>query len=307
MIALGARFDDRVTGDPRGFAPDSVKAHVDIDPSEIGKNVAADIAVVGDVKHVLRDLSPMVRNPEWEDWVQTVQQWRDENPMTVGRSGENEILPQTVIERIPRFAPRDVIFVTDVGQNQMWAALHCPIEKPRSFISSGGLGTMGFGLPAAMGAALARPDRQIVNISGDGGIQMNIQELTTCALNRIPVKIVVLNNHFLGMVRQWQELFWDKRYTKTCLKQGAGCPEVCPGPGSECSKIYLPDLVRMSEACGVPALRAADIKELDTVLEEGLTREGPCLMEFMVKPMENVFPMVPPGRPISEILKGDST
>jgi acetolactate synthase-1/2/3 large subunit len=184
----------------------------------------------------------------------------------------------------------------------MWSALHLDHGRPRSFISSGGLGTMGFGLPAAMGAALGSPERPVVCISGDGSIQMNIQELATCAINRIPVKIVVLNNSYLGLVRQWQELFWDKNYAKTCLRQGPDCPKKCCGPGPDCPEKYLPDLVKVAQANGVEAWRAEKPGEVESVLRRGLESPGPVLMEFMVRRLENVYPMVPPGQPITEII-----
>lgn len=307
LIGLGTRFDDRVAGHTESFAAKAIKAHVDIDPAEIGKTVSVDIPIVGDVKTVLADLSARVPEPRWEDWIQTTARWKVEHPLSYSPSRNGDIPPQYVIERIQKNTRRPALIVTDVGQHQMWSAHYCRSEGPRSFITSGGLGVMGFGLPAAMGAALGRPDRMVVNISGDGGIQMNMQELTTCALNRIPVKIVVLNNHFLGMVRQWQDLFWERRYANTCLKQTPDCPVGCAGPGPECSNIYRPDLVSIAEACGVPGVRVEDPAQVDSVLEQGFRSEGPILMEFRVRPTENVFPMVPAGKPLTQSLKGESS
>jgi acetolactate synthase-1/2/3 large subunit len=186
----------------------------------------------------------------------------------------------------------------------MWAALFFKHRRPRCFLSSGGLGTMGYGFPAAMGAAMAYPRRQVIDVAGDGSLQMNIQELTTCALNRIPVKIVLLNNSYLGMVRQWQEFFWDGNYSKTCLRQGVLCPKQCRGPDKDCPHAYLPDFVKVAEANGVPGFRAKKPSEVDKVLKAGLTTRGPVLMEFLVKKTENVYPMVPAGKSISDILTG---
>ncbi|MBW6458758.1 MAG: acetolactate synthase large subunit, partial [FCB group bacterium] len=202
-------------------------------------------------------------------------------------------------------AKEDAVIVTDVGQHQMFTALYYRHRKPRAFISSGGLGTMGFGLPAAMGAALAHPGRQVVAVCGDGGFQMNIQELTTCALNGIPVKAVILNNQYLGMVRQWQELFWNKHYSRVCLKQRPECPPQCQGPGKDCPGIYLPDFVKVAEANGVKGLRASQATEVDAVLKEGLAHPGPVVMEFLVRKEENVYPMVPGNKAIDEIIMGN--
>jgi acetolactate synthase I/II/III large subunit len=302
LIGLGTRFDDRVTGRLESFAAQARVAHVDIDPAEIGKNVRADIPVVGDVKCVIADLLAEVKPKGAGEWVRRTAEWKKENPLDGDQAKSGEILPQYVIRTICRLAARDAVIVTDVGQHQMWSALHLSHKRPRSFISSGGLGTMGFGLPAAMGAALASPESPVVCISGDGSIQMNIQELATCAINRIPVKIVVLNNSYLGMVRQWQELFWNKNYVKTCLRQGPDCPKKCPGPGDRCPERYLPDFVKVAQANGVEGLRARKPEEVEPVLRRGLESKGPVLMEFMVRCVENVYPMVPSGESLSEII-----
>ncbi|MCK4297035.1 MAG: biosynthetic-type acetolactate synthase large subunit, partial [Candidatus Marinimicrobia bacterium] len=224
LIAVGARFDDRITGNKHTFAKNAKIAHIDIDPSEIGKNIKTDIPIVGDAKNLLSDLLAEVNPRKPDGWNNTTEEWKKKYPLKYIQPEDGEILPQYVIDRISQIADSDTIIVTDVGQHQMWSALFYQHKKPRSFLSSGGLGTMGYGLPAAMGAAMAFPDRMVVSISGDGSIQMNIQELATCAINKIPVKIAVLNNSYLGMVRQWQDLFWEKRYSSTCLKRGPDCP-----------------------------------------------------------------------------------
>ncbi|MCK4446665.1 MAG: biosynthetic-type acetolactate synthase large subunit, partial [Candidatus Marinimicrobia bacterium] len=293
LIAVGARFDDRITGNKHTFAKNAKIAHIDIDPSEIGKNIKTDIPIVGDAKNLLSDLLAEVNPRKPDGWNNTTEEWKKKYPLKYIQPEDGEILPQYVIDRISQIADSDTIIVTDVGQHQMWAALFYQHKKPRSFLSSGGLGTMGYGLPAAMGAAMAFPDRMVVSISGDGSIQMNIQELATCAINKIPVKIAVLNNSYLGMVRQWQDLFWEKRYSSTCLKRGPDCPKDCRGPRKECPQLYLPDFVKVAEANGLKGLRAVKPTEVDSVLEEGLKVEGPALMEFMVRKVENVYPMVP--------------
>ena len=305
LIAAGTRFDDRVTGNLNTFARNAKIAHIDIDPAEIGKNVKTDIPVVGDVKHVLADLNEKVgpRNPN--GWNQKTETWKKKHVLKYEQKEDSEILPQFVVDRISHLVDPEAVIATDVGQHQMWAALYYQHQKPRSFLSSGGLGTMGFGLPAAMGAALGCSDRMVVAISGDGSIQMNIQELATCAINRIPVKIVVLNNSYLGMVRQWQELFWNGNYSKTCLREGPDCPPRCKGPGNDCPQPYLPDLVKVAEANGIKGLRAVKPKDVDTVLLEGFKTEGPALMEFLVRKVENVYPMVPPGKPLDNLIMGE--
>lgn len=305
LIAVGTRFDDRVTGDISRFAPHAVIAHIDIDPAEIGKNVHTEIPVVGDAKHILNSLKTQLKHREANGWCKAVLKWKEETPL-VYRQKEHEVsAPQYVIESISRLADEDALIVTDVGQHQMFAALYYKHRKPRSFITSGGLGTMGFGLPAAMGAAVANPGKQTIAICGDGGFQMNIQELTTCALNNISVKMAVLNNEYLGMVRQWQDIFWKKHYSKVCLRQRADCPPNCKGPNPKCPEKYFPDFVKVAEANGVKGLRAETKEQVEAVLKESFAHPGPVLMEFLVRKEENVYPMVPAGKAIDEILMGD--
>ncbi len=306
LIGLGTRFDDRVTGDLKSFAPRAVIAHVDIDPSEIGKNLRTRIPIVGDVGSVLADLDKAVAPRPANEWNRIVREWSFVHPLSYTQDPEGEILPQYVIDRVNHWAARDAIIATDVGQHQMWSALFVRHREPRAFLSSGGMGTMGFGLPAAMGASLGFPGRPVVVITGDGSIQMNIQELPTCTLNRIPVKIVILNNSCLGMVRQWQELFYDGHFSKTCLKERPECRAACPGHREDCPNAFWPDFVRVAEANGMPGFRAERVFEVDEVLEKGFAVDGPALMEFRVKKIENVFPMVPGGKPINDILLGVS-
>lgn len=305
LIAIGARFDDRVTGPRDTFASNATIAHIDIDPAEIGKNVKTQIPVVGDAKNVLKSLLEKVKSRERSFWNERTDYWKMKYPLRFAESDDDAISPQYVLEEINKVIDPSAILVTDVGQNQMWAALHCHHRQPRKFLTSGGLGTMGFGLPAAMGAAIANPGTQVVCIAGDGGIQMNIQELATCSINRIPVKIVVLNNAYLGMVRQWQELFWEKRYSRVCLMQGPDCPEECQGPRDDCPQLYIPDLVKVAEANGMRGFRANTQAEVPETLRKGLAEEGPVLMEFSIKREENVFPMVSAGKPLTDIIIGE--
>ncbi|MFH0920849.1 MAG: biosynthetic-type acetolactate synthase large subunit [Fibrobacterota bacterium] len=306
LIAIGTRFDDRVTGDLKTFAPKAQIAHVDVDPAEIGKNKKADLPIVGDARQVLAELIEKVAERLPDDWNRQVEEWKQKHPLAYQQDMTGEIHPQFVVEKVSELADDDAIITTEVGQNQMWSALFYNHRRPRGFISSGGLGTMGFGFPAAMGAAVAYPERLVVAVAGDGSLQMNMQELTTCALNRIPVKIVLLNNMYLGMVRQWQEFFWEKHYSKTCLRQTPDCPRHCKGPHGHCPAPYLPDFVKLAEACGVHGLRTDRPAEVEKVLKEGFRHKGPVLMEFLVKQTENVYPMVPAGKSIDDIIMGDN-
>lgn len=305
LIAIGVRFDDRITGPRDNFAKGIKIAHIDIDPSEIGKNVKVEIPIVGDAKNVINELLTRVSETKYIDWNNRISQLRKEYKLEYHQSDKGDILPQFAIDSINEFIDENTIVVTDVGQHQMWSAQLIHHKKPRSFLSSGGLGTMGFGLPAAMGAALGCPEKQIINISGDGGIQMNIQELTTCAINNIPVKTIVINNTYLGMVRQLQDMFWDKRYSHTCLKQNINCPKNCNGPNENCPEVYLPDFVKIAEAMGVKGFRVKNLNELSKTLDKALNTEGPVLVEILVDKLANVFPMVPSGKKNNEMLLGD--
>lgn len=289
LIAVGSRFDDRVTGKLDKFATHARIIHIDIDPTSISKNVKVDVPIVGDVKDVLRKLINHVSEEDTdsfrkaiEPWNAEIRSWKATYPLAY-KQGKNHIKPQYVVEKISELAGDDAIISTEVGQNQMWTAQYYQFKKPRTFLTSGGLGTMGYGFPAAIGAAVAFPDRHVIDIAGDGSIQMNIQELATAVQYRIPVKIAILNNHFLGMVRQWQELFYDKKYSNTCMQ-------------------VQPDFVKLAEAYGARGLRAKKKEDVEKVIKEGLAIEGPVIMEFIVAPEEDVYPMVPAGEAISEML-----
>jgi acetolactate synthase-1/2/3 large subunit len=283
IIACGARFDDRVTGRLDSFAPSAKVIHIDIDPSSISKNVRVDIPIVGDVKNILNQLLKEIKKiPDTADWLGTIAAWKKKYPMFY-KDG-NKIKPQYVIEELYKVTGGNAIITTEVGQNQMWAAQWYQYLYPRSFISSGGLGTMGFGFPAAMGAKLGCPEKQVFDVAGDGSIQMNIQELATCVCNKINVKVLILNNGCLGMVRQWQELFYKKRYSHTCL--------------------HNPDFVKLAESYGAVGIRVLKKEEVRPAIEKAISIDNTVFIDFQVEPQENVFPMVPAGKAINEIIEG---
>ncbi len=282
LIAIGMRFDDRVTGKISAFAPHARIIHIDLDPAEIGKNVRVDVPIVGDVKAVLQVLNQLVQVTEHIEWIQQLDEWRKQHPLTDIRESAG-LLPQYIIRQIYEATGGEAVIVTGVGQHQMWTAQHYSFSEPNNFISSGGLGTMGFGLPASMGAKVGRPDKTVWCIDGDGSLQMTIQELQTLVQDKIAVKIAILNNGYLGMVRQWQELFYNKRYVAT--------------------PISCPDFVKVAEAYGISGLRVTRREEVVPAIEQAMEHDGPFLIDFMVEPEENVFPMVPPGSAIAEFIE----
>lgn len=300
IVSVGARFDDRVTGHVDKFAPKASIIHMDIDPAAISKIIRVDIPVVGDAKNILTSLNKLVKKRKPDAWNDQVNEWKGDELFTFEDS-ETEMKPQAVIRKLYEITKGEALISTEVGQHQMWTAQYYRFDKPRKFLTSGGLGTMGFGMPAAMGAAMTNPGKAVIDIAGDGSIQMNIQELATLSINHIPVKIVILNNEYLGMVRQWQDLFFNKRYSSTCLRGGRKCKKC---EGVNCKKPYVPDFVALAESYGIPGFRAISPDQVEQTLRDGLAVDGPALMEFMVSPEENVFPMVPAGRPIDEILEG---
>jgi len=283
IIAIGMRFDDRATAKVSAFAPHASIIHIDIDPAEIGKNVPVVVPIVGDVKLVLNALNKLIISTEHIDWFRQLEGWRKEHPSTAIRDCEG-LLPQLVIRKIYEVTQGEAIIVTGVGQNQMWAAQHYCYNKPNSLISSGGLGTMGFELPAAMGAKVGCPDTTVWCIAGDGGFQMTIQELATIVQEKVAVKIAIINNGYLGMVRQWQELFYGRRYVATPLSS--------------------PDFVKIAEAYGLPGLRVRHKEEVVPAIEQAMEEQGPFLIDFVVEPEENVYPMVTPGAALTEVLEG---
>jgi acetolactate synthase I/II/III large subunit len=282
ICAIGARFDDRITGKLSEFAPRAKFIHIDVDPAEISKNVPAHIPIVGDAKNVLGRLVSEYRALEadssrLEDWWQRIEGWRAQYPLRYEDTSDGEIRPQRAIRAVFEATGGDAIITSDVGQHQMWAAQYYDFPEPRRWINSGGLGTMGFGLPAAMGAAVGCPDKLVVCIAGDGSVQMNAQELATCAQNGIPIKVVIINNGYLGMVRQWQELFWDKRYSHVDMGQ-------------------YPDFVKLAEAYGATGIRLTDKTTIVDDLRAAFATEGPVVVDVRVTAEENVYPMIPAGQ-----------
>ena len=281
LIAVGARFDDRVTGKVEAFAAEAKKIHIDIDPSAISKNVMVDVPIVGDVKKVLKKLIDLVEPADTSDWLKTIDQWKKEHPLRykVG----NALRAQYVIHKLGEITKGNAIVVTDVGQHQMWTAQFYNWVHPRSHITSGGLGTMGFSLPAAMGAAFGRKDLPVISVSGDGGFQMNVQEMATIVEHKLPMKIFLINNGFLGMVRQWQELFWRRRYSHV--------------------ELYNPDFVKLAEAYGARALKVTEPGQVEEAIRSALEyNEGPVFIEFAVAKEDNVYPMIPAGQTVNEML-----
>lgn len=281
IIAIGARFDDRVTGKIGSFAPNAKVIHIDIDPAEISKNVEANIPIVGDARAILKELIKALRQKRESKWNEKIKAWKKEFPLQYEYS-DKVIKPQYVIEQLCKLYG-DAIITTEVGQNQMWAAQYFKSIKPRTFISSGGLGTMGYGFPAAIGAKVGCPDKLVFDIAGDGSFQMTSHELATAVSNDIPVKIAILNNGFLGMVRQWQELFYGKRYSATRLDA-------------------TPDFVKLAEAYGALGIEVTRPGEVKSAIEEAVNSDKPAVIDFKVAPEENVFPMVPAGAAINEII-----
>jgi acetolactate synthase-1/2/3 large subunit len=281
ICAVGARFDDRITGKLSEFAQQAKFIHIDVDPAEISKNVAAHIPIVGDAKNILATLLIEYRALEadpsrLDDWWTQIDAWRAEYPLGYEDSSDSEIKPQYLIQALYEATGGDAVIVSDVGQHQMWAAQYYHFNKPRRWINSGGLGTMGFGLPAGMGAQVGRPEDVVCVISGDGSIQMNIQELATCAQNKIPVKVFIMNNGYLGMVRQWQELFWDHRYSHVDMGE-------------------FPDFLKLADAYGASGFRFADKNTLVDDIRSAIATPGPVLADVRVTREENTYPMIAPG------------
>jgi acetolactate synthase-1/2/3 large subunit len=283
IIAVGARFDDRVTGRLDAFAPDAQVIHIDIDPSSISKNVKVEIPIVGDCKNVLRELIDEIdKAPEILEWIKHVEALKKKYPMFYKE--KSKLLPQFIIQQIDEVTKGDAIICTEVGQHQMWAAQWYNYTKPRTFISSGGLGTMGFGFPASMGAKFGRPEKIVFDIAGDGSIQMNIQELATCVENKIHVKVAIINNGYLGMVRQWQELFYKRRYSYT--------------------PITSPDFVKLAESYGAVGIRVEKKEDVRPAIERAIRTDNVVFIDFRVEEEENVYPMVPAGEAINKIIGG---
>lgn len=286
LIALGMRFDDRITGKPSTFATQSKKIHVDIDPSEIGKNVEVDVPIVGDLKKVLRKLNKKVKPADHLDWLQEIEKLKREHPSMRIRDTD-KLLPQFIINQLSEATEGKAFIVTGVGQHQMWAAQHYVFTEPRSFVTSGGSGSMGYEVPGAMGVQVGRPDQIVWSIAGDGGFQMTMAELATMVENKIPVKFAIINNSYLGMVRQWQEFFYDKNYVATYYT-------------------HNPDFVKLAEAFGMLGIRVTDKAQVKSAIVKAMDYDGPALIDFVVEEEENVYPMIPAGTTIHDLIEEPS-
>jgi acetolactate synthase-1/2/3 large subunit len=284
IIAVGARFDDRVTGKVDAFAPHAKIIHIDIDPASVSKTVDVDIPIVGDAKRILAQLLKLAKKGDTKDWIKKIADWKEQFPLRY--KDDDKLRPQYVVEEIWNATKGDAIITTEVGQNQMWAAQFYRFKAPRTIISSGGLGTMGYGFPAAIGAQLGAPNTPVFDIAGDGSIQMNIQELATAVVNKLPVKVAILNNCYLGMVRQWQELFYKRRYSYTCLRGTS------------------PDFVKLAESYGAVGIRITKKAEVRPAIQKALATDNVVFLDFHVEEEENVFPMVPAGEAINKMLEG---
>ena len=300
ILALGVRFSDRVTGKIAKYAPKAKIAHVDCDPASIGKNVEVDLGIVADVKDVLTTVGSRVKAAEHPAWLATIDGWRAQRPVAWKPMHPGVIMPQAVVEAVDKASKGRAVVVTDVGQNQMWAAQHFRHSIPRHFLTSGGMGTMGFGIPAAIGAAFARPNHHTVAICGDGGAQMTFEELVVAVEHKLPVTFIVINNGCLGMVRQWQELFYKQNYSGSILT-------VKDRPANErldgdLKYDYLPDIVKLAEAHGAKAYRVIDPAKLDATIAKAVSSGRPTLVEVIVEPRANVYPMIPAGKPVSDMV-----
>ena len=283
IIAAGMRFDDRVTGNPQKFVPNAKIIHIDIDPAEIGKNKLIDVPIVGDLKNVLTDLNEKAPKVSYDEWLKQIKKWKKEYSLTYRKTEDDILIPQEILSEIDKITKGNVIVATDVGQHQMWAAQYLTFNNPYSILTSGGAGTMGFGLPAAIGAQVANPNKKVLAVVGDGGFQMTFQELMLIKEYNLPVKIFIINNSYLGMVRQWQELFHEKRYSSVDLS-------------------YNPDFIKIGEAYGIKSIQLTNKKELKKHLKKILESDEAVLVECIVEKEENVYPMIPAGKDVSCIV-----
>ena len=283
IIAAGMRFDDRVTGNPQKFVPNAKIIHIDIDPAEIGKNKLIDVPIVGDLKNVLTDLNEKAPKVSYDEWLKQIKKWKKEYSLTYRKTEDDILIPQEILSEIDKITKGNVIVATDVGQHQMWAAQYLTFNNPYSILTSGGAGTMGFGLPAAIGAQVANPNKKVLAVVGDGGFQMTFQELMLIREYNLPVKIFIINNSYLGMVRQWQELFHEKRYSSVDLS-------------------YNPDFIKIGEAYGIKSIQLTNKKDLKKHLKKILESDEAVLVECIVEKEENVYPMIPAGKDVSCIV-----
>ena len=300
LFSIGTRFNDRITGNTNEFAPNAKVVHIDIESSLFSKNVTADIAIEADAKDAIRELLKRAAKGSARKWTDQIRAWDKSYPVTMD---SNRMTPKIIIEKINKIFKEGII-AADVGQNQMWAAQFLKLDKNRRFLTSGGLGTMGYGLPAGIGAKIGNPDKDVVVITGDGGMQMNIQELATAVIYELPVIICIFNNGYLGNVRQWQELFYRKRYSGTCMQYRKSCHSNCSAPDNTCPA-YTPDFISLAKSYGAAGIQVKHTEDIEAALQSAKDeKKRPSVIEFIIEREENVFPIVPPGNPISKMVMG---
>lgn len=298
LFSIGTRFNDRITGKIEEFAKNATIIHIDIDSASISRNIAVDIPIVADAKNAIEALLKKASPLKIDEWRGQIQQWKDEYPISMTEDG---MTPQKIMGAVNRLFDNAVI-TTDVGQNQLWATQYLNLDNNKQMLTSGGLGTMGYGFPAAIGAKLGNPDKDVVVISGDGGMQMNIQEMATAVVYELPMTICILNNGYLGNVRQWQEMFFNRRYSCTCLRYRRSCETACSSPGQECPE-YTPDFVKLAESYGAKGIRVTKEEEIEAALLEAKnSKKVPVVIEFIIDRESNVMPIVPPGNALSDMV-----
>ena len=303
LFSIGVRFNDRITGKVTEFAKKAAIIHVDIDPASISRNIVVDIPIVADAKNTIVALLEKTPNYDFEDWKKKIDNWKTKYPLGNIYGAKSKVTPFSIVREINRVF-EDAVITTDVGQNQLWTTQFLELTEKKQMLTSGGLGTMGYGLPAAIGAKIGNPDRDVIAICGDGGIQMNIQEMATAIVYELPIIICILNNGYLGNVRQWQEMFYKKRYSCTCLRYRKSCATFCNTPSASCPE-YIPDFVRLAESYGAKAFRVQRPEDIKTTLEKAKgTKKVPTVIEFIIDPEENVLPIVPPGNSLSDMIMG---
>lgn len=303
LFSIGVRFNDRITGKISEFAKRATIIHVDIDPASISRNIEVDIPIVADAKKAIIALLEKTSEYDFNEWRVQINEWKRQKPLENKQHSEMGVTPFAIIQKINKVFS-DAVFTTDVGQNQLWTTQFLELTNQKQMLTSGGLGTMGYGFPAALGAKLGNPDKDVITICGDGGIQMNIQEMATAIVYELPITICILNNGYLGNVRQWQEMFYDKRYSSTCMRYRKSCSATCNMP-SACCPEYTPDFIRLAESYGAKAIRVQRYEEIESALLEAKnTKKIPTVIEFIIEREENVLPIVPPGNPLSDMIMG---
>lgn len=303
LFSIGVRFNDRITGKVSEFAQKATIIHVDIDPASISRNIDVDIPIVADAKNAILSLLDKMPKLDFRAWQEQLDEWKEKYPLIIPQKSKSGVTPLAIIQEINRSFENAVI-TTDVGQNQLWATQFLELSLEKQMLTSGGLGTMGYGFPAALGAKLGNPDKDVITICGDGGIQMNIQEMATAIVYELPVIVCILNNGYLGNVRQWQEMFFDKRYSSTCLRYRKSCSATCNKP-SACCPEYTPDFIRLAQSYGAKAVRVQHFEEIHSALQEAKnTKKIPTVIEFIIEREENVLPIVPPGNSLCDMIMG---